>query len=93
MRIRAIQRLLMGAMVVCLLAPATAALAETEMGWSKALYVRNKDKGYDIKFGGRIQNDWIWNNADEDMEAAVSGIENGIKFRRVRLLHLGHRLL
>jgi phosphate-selective porin OprO/OprP len=89
MKTRAIRRLVAGAVALCLMVPAVAAMAETEMGWSKALYVRNKDKGYEVKFGGRIQNDWIWNNADDDLEAAITGIGNGIKFRRVRLYTSG----
>jgi phosphate-selective porin OprO/OprP len=80
-----IGRLVAGAIAACLLVPAAAALAETDFGWSKALYLSNEDKGFHIKFGGRIQDDWVWNNADAALDAAITGIANGTEFRRARL--------
>jgi phosphate-selective porin OprO/OprP len=65
------------------------ASAEVEAGWKGSTYIQDEGKGYKIQIGGRIMNDWVWNDADADLDAAVSGIENGLRFRRARLFASG----
>jgi len=75
--------------VAALLMVATAASAELEVGWKGSTYFKDTDAGYAIKIGGRIMNDWYWNNADAALDSAITGVVDGVIFRRARLFSSG----
>ncbi len=77
------------AVAVAMLATVVPARAGVEMGWKKSTWVRDREKGYAIQFGGRIMNDWVFNSPDDSLGAAMPGITDGTKFRRVRLYTSG----
>ena len=67
---------------------ATGSLAEVKVGWNGSTYIQDDEKGYKIKIGGRIMNDWVWNDADSSVESAIGGADDGVIFRRARLFSL-----
>jgi len=73
---------------MALLAPKVG-YAEPEFGWNGSSFIKDSDEGFFIKFGGRIMSDWALNSGDSSLDAAVSGIEDGTRFRRVRLFSAG----
>ncbi|MCH7550042.1 MAG: hypothetical protein IH969_11010, partial [Candidatus Krumholzibacteriota bacterium] len=57
------------------------ASAEVKVGWKGSTYIQDDEAGYKIRIGGRIMNDWIWNDADSLLD--------GTFFRRARLYSAG----
>lgn len=57
--------------------------------WKEGLRLETQDKKFQLKVGGRIQNDWLWINEDDDLKAAIGEQEDGTEFRRVRLYMQG----
>ena len=66
-----------------------AARSRWTASWSNGFKVMSPDGDLSLKFGGRIQNDWAWYSADDELEAAVGGFEEGTEFRRARLFFEG----
>ena len=50
-----------------------------------SVYCSTKDGNFCANFGGRVELDWLWASADENVETAAGAIEDGIFFRRARL--------
>jgi len=67
----------------------SASTAEAMFGWKGSTYIKDEEKGYSIKFGGRIMSDWVINSPDDDFDAAFSTHEDGTRFRRVRFYSSG----
>lgn len=57
--------------------------------WSNGFKLTSPDGETSFKFGGRIQNDWAFYDADPGLEAAVGPLEDGTEFRRARLFFEG----
>lgn len=75
--------------LAAMLLAAGSARAGVEVGWNGSTRVWDHEKGYAIRFGGRIMNDWVFNSPDDSLGAAVPGITDGTRFRRVRLFSSG----
>ena len=60
-----------------------------EMTWNNGFRLNGPDGDVQLKFGGRIQNDWAWYSADDELEAAAGELEDGTEFRRARLFFEG----
>ena len=57
--------------------------------WKDTFRLTSPDGSIALKFGGRIQNDWAFYSADDELEAAVGTFEEGTEFRRARLYFEG----
>ena len=56
--------------------------------WKNGLRFTSADKAFDVKLGGRIQNDWAVLAPNDDLQDAFSdraGLGTGTEFRRARL--------
>jgi phosphate-selective porin OprO/OprP len=54
--------------------------------WKDGLRFQTNDAAFELKIGGRINSDWaVLMSGDDDLEAAVGGLEEGAEFRRARL--------
>jgi phosphate-selective porin OprO/OprP len=80
-----------GLATISLLACGGAALAAEGMdaSWSNTLQLGTQDGATKIKFGGRLQNDWVFQAEDDDLAAAGIQGEDGTEFRRLRLYSQG----
>ena len=56
-----------------------------ESKWNNGLNVVSKDGNFTARFGGRIEQDWIWITGDNELEAVVGELEDGVFFRRARI--------
>jgi len=66
------------------------AAAEMESGWKGGLFMKDPDKGYEIKFGGRIMNDYVGADVDDSLRAFVQNpIEDGTALTVVRMYTSG----
>jgi len=74
-------------LLLLLLAPA--ATADVTWSWGNGFKLADKDKGYSLKFGGRIQADYSLFSPDASLEAAVGSFDDGFEFRRARLFFEG----
>ncbi|MEM7355417.1 MAG: porin, partial [Acidobacteriota bacterium] len=68
------------------LAPAASADDWTTQ-WSNGFKVESKDKAFKLKFGGRIQADYTFVDADDLLEPLTEG--DGFEFRRARIFFSG----
>ena len=69
-----------------------------EVYWDKSFHFKG-GSNFQLKFGGRIQNDWGWFGQDDDLEdiagveekgiGPIGHLEDGTEFRRVRLYFAG----
>jgi len=57
--------------------------------WSDGFKLDSPDGDFRLKFGGMIENDWMWASADSEIEAAYGDIYSGNEFRRARLFFSG----
>jgi len=57
--------------------------------WKEGFRVESADGQFKLKFGGRLQNDWMWGSGDDELEDAVGEIVSGNEFRRARLFFSG----
>jgi len=57
--------------------------------WKEGLRFETPDKEFQMKFGGRIMNDWTWVGEDDDLKADVGEQEDGTEFRRARFYTSG----
>lgn len=57
--------------------------------WDNSFKLTSADGEVALKFGGRIQNDWAFYDADDALQAAVGPLEDGTEFRRSRLFFQG----
>ena len=60
-----------------------------DVQWKDTFRVTSPDGSIALKFGGRIQNDWAWFSADDELEAVFGAFEEGTEFRRARLYFEG----
>ena len=60
---------------------------EAEFGsrWKNRLIFETSDGDFQARFGGRIEQDWLWITGDDELEAAVGTLEDGVFFRRARI--------
>lgn len=56
-----------------------------EASWKNGLNVASRDGEFKARFGGRVEQDWIWITGDNELEAAVGELEDGVFFRRARI--------
>jgi phosphate-selective porin OprO/OprP len=84
------------AMLGWLNAPAAWAQEEEEkpvwkVEWSNGHKMDRSDKAFSLKFGGRIQADYIFASQNDDMDAEFGegAFQNGFEFRRARLFFEG----
>ncbi|MFQ6034421.1 MAG: OprO/OprP family phosphate-selective porin [Sedimentisphaerales bacterium] len=63
--------------------------------WKEGLRFESQDGNFKLKFGGRIQNDWMWISEDDDLKRDVVGgsalgdQQDGTEFRRARFYTSG----
>lgn len=62
---------------------------EWDFRWSNGFKLTSPDGALDFEFGGRLQNDWAFYEADDALEATVGPFEEGTEFRRARLFFQG----
>jgi len=62
---------------------------ELSAKFDKGLKFSSKDKAFELKVGGRLQSDWTFFSADDDIEAKTGKLEDGHEFRRARLYIAG----
>jgi phosphate-selective porin OprO/OprP len=76
---------------VSLVAAGGTAFAAEDMtaSWGNTLQLSTKDGSTKIRFGGRLQNDWVFQMEDDDLAAAGIAGEDGTEFRRLRLYSQG----
>ncbi|HMP72448.1 MAG TPA: porin [Kiritimatiellia bacterium] len=54
--------------------------------WRDGITFASDDKAFQLRLGGRVQNDWaFYLDADEALEDQVGQLEDGIEFRRIWL--------
>ena len=62
---------------------------EWKWRWDGGFKLDSPDGMHSLKFGGRMQNDWTWGSADNEIEDAFGEIVSGNEFRRARLFFSG----
>ena len=63
-----------------------AAAAEPKFKWSNGFNLEDKEKGYKLKFGGRIQTDYTFASGDSVFDG---DLDDGFEFRRARFFFSG----
>jgi len=53
--------------------------------WKGGLHLDSQDGMFKLKIGGRIQTDWSFFGADDEIERTVGPLEDGTEFRRARM--------
>ena len=53
--------------------------------WKNGLYFESASGDFRARFGGRIEQDWLWITGDDGLETAVGTLEDGVFFRRARI--------
>jgi phosphate-selective porin OprO/OprP len=81
-------RAVCGLALVALLALPGAAAAQDDQTfkWSNGFQLESKEKGYKLKFGGRIMADYTWASGDSAFDDVLV---DGFEFRRARLFFEG----
>ena len=78
--------MIMGIMVLAGgMAVAGAEPTELKTYWDNGLVFKSEDKAFKIAFTGRVQADWMFQDADDDLEAAFGEFEDGTEFRRTEI--------
>ncbi|HVS02903.1 MAG TPA: porin, partial [Thermoanaerobaculia bacterium] len=77
--------LAVAAVAVTAATPAAQAQDDWDVTWSNGFKVENKEKGFALKFGGRLMADYTFADADETLGA----LEDGFELRRARLFFSG----
>lgn len=57
--------------------------------WDDGFKLESPDGAHNMKFGGRIMNDWMWGSSDNDVEDHIGNIISGNEFRNARLFFSG----
>ena len=57
--------------------------------WKEGIRFDTPDKAFQMRIGGRIQNDWAFFDQDSSLEDAVGNWDDGTEFRRARLYMQG----
>lgn len=57
--------------------------------WDDGLRLETADRQFRFQFGGRIQYDWAFLTADDEVKETVGDLDDGTKFRRARLYFSG----
>jgi len=63
--------------------------SDWDFKWSNGFKLSSADGQFKLKFGGRIQNDYAFYSADDELEAVVGSLGEGTEFRRARLFFEG----
>jgi len=63
--------------------------ARWELEWKNSFRLTSADGDIELRFGGRIQNDWAFYDADRRLEPVLGELEDGTEFRRARLFFQG----
>ncbi len=58
--------------------------------WQQGFHVQSENGHYDLKFGGRLMNDWAFYNQEKAVREKVGAAYAGTEFRRARLFSSGH---
>jgi phosphate-selective porin OprO/OprP len=54
--------------------------------WKEGLRMETPDKQFQMKIGGRIHNDWVWWQGEEDIQDFLgASVDDGVEFRRARI--------
>ncbi|MEM9412916.1 MAG: hypothetical protein AAGA30_17525, partial [Planctomycetota bacterium] len=56
-----------------------------ESSWNNGLDFKSSNGEFKARFGGRIEQDWLWITGDNELEADVGALEDGVFFRRARI--------
>ncbi|HPR64757.1 MAG TPA: porin [Thermoanaerobaculia bacterium] len=59
------------------------------VSWDRGLKLTSEDKSFELKIGGRLQNDWTFFSADQSVEEISGNLEDGSEFRRAYLTIAG----
>ncbi len=78
----------LGLAAVLLAAGDVAASTSLDASWSDGLRLNAGDGTVKLKIGGRLMNDWVFQDPDSDLED-LAEFEDGTEFRRVRLYASG----
>jgi len=57
--------------------------------WKDGVRLDTNDGEFKLKIGGRIQHDWAWFHAEDELEDDVGDQESGTEFRRARIYMSG----
>jgi phosphate-selective porin OprO/OprP len=57
--------------------------------WAQGFHVKSKDGAFDLKFGGRLMNDWAFYSQDKAVQDEIGKLYSGTEFRRARLFSSG----
>lgn len=86
-RARCLKLAAAGLLAAVLIVPAASADDGWKYKWSNGFKLTSPDKAFDLKFGGRIQADYTFVDADDSLIGATDG--DGFEFRRSRLFFSG----
>ncbi len=75
------------ALAALLMAPAASADDDWKFKWSNGFKLESADKAFQLKFGGRLQADFTFVDADPALAGATRG--DGVEFRRARFFFEG----
>lgn len=64
------------------------ASSSLDASWSDGIRLNAGDGSAKLKIGGRLQNDWVFQSADDDLKDVVE-LKDGTEFRRIRLYASG----
>jgi phosphate-selective porin OprO/OprP len=62
---------------------------EWKFRWDDGFKLDSADKSFGLKFGGRLQMDWMWGSGDDDYTAAFGDVVSGNEMRRAFLYVAG----
>ena len=57
--------------------------------WKEGLNFDSQDGNFQLKLGGRLQTDWLWSSEDNQIKQDVGEQEDGVEFRRARIVFSG----
>jgi phosphate-selective porin OprO/OprP len=57
--------------------------------WSNGFHLKRNDGAFQLRFGGRILNDWAMVDLNESLENSIGGEGHGTEFRRGRIFFSG----
>jgi phosphate-selective porin OprO/OprP len=57
--------------------------------WKEGLNFDSQDGNFQLKIGGRLQTDWLWSSEDKEIKQDVGEQEDGVEFRRARIVFSG----
>ena len=57
--------------------------------WNHGFKFSGQNNDFNLKFGGRIMNDWGWFSKDDGVQDSIGDLSGGTEFRRARLFNSG----